>query len=170
MAHVNHGHGGSHSHGGSPDDQYAVTPPGAGYEHTDASVFIVVKFLMWLAAAAAIIHVGLAFLFGLFAAQRVERAEPRFPLAATEERRLPPEPRLQQFPREDILNYRIGQRDALESYAWTDKQAGTVRIPIQDAMRLVLERKMLQSRPAENAADPSAIPSDASGGRTMVKR
>jgi hypothetical protein len=175
MAHVNHGHSGSHSHSvshshsGSPDDQYAATPPGAGYEHTDASVFIVVKFLVWLAAAAVVIHVGLAFLFGLFAAQRVERAEPRFPLAATDEQRLPPEPRLQQFPREDILNYRITQRDALETYGWTDKQAGTVHIPIQDAMKLVLDRKMLPSR-QQNADDPSAIPSDASGGRTAVKR
>jgi hypothetical protein len=162
MAHVNHS-------GGSADDQYGDTPPGAGYEHTDASVFIIVKFLLWLAAAAVIIHVGLAFLFGLLSTQRVERAEPRFPLAATEQQRLPPEPRLQQFPREDILKYRVGERDALETYGWRDKTAGTVHIPIQDAMKLVLERKMLPSRP-QPGDEPSAIPSDASAGRTVVKR
>ena len=154
----------------STDDQYAETPPGAGYEHTDASVAIVVKFLAWLAISAVVIHVGLALLFGAFATRRVERAEPRFPLAVHEGPRLPPEPRLQRFPREDILSFRLGEEATLQRYGWIDKDAGTVHIPIQDAMRAVLERKMLASRPRKPIEDPTLIPSDASAGRTMERR
>ena len=31
----------------SPDDQYLETPPGAGYEHTDASIAPLVHFAFW---------------------------------------------------------------------------------------------------------------------------
>lgn len=152
------------------DHQYLETPPQAGYEHTDASVFIIVKFLAWLGVSAVVIHVGLALLFNAFAARRVERTEPRFPLAAQEGPRLPPEPRLQQFPREDIMRFRLGEEAALQNYGWVDKDAGTVRIPIQDAMRLVLERNVLQSRPQRPAEDAALMPADASAGRTMERR
>jgi hypothetical protein len=150
----------------SADDQYLETPHGAGYEHTDASVRIVVKFFLWLALAAAIIHFGLALLFNLFAEQRVERGEPRFPLAVRDEPRQPPEPRLQRFPREDILNFRLGEEAVLHNYGWVDRSAGTVHIPIQEAMRLTLERKVLASRP-QRIEEPGPMPSDASAGRTV---
>lgn len=154
----------------SADDQYLATPSGAGYEHTDASVYIIVKLVMWLVVAAVVIQIGLALLFDAFAARRVERTEPRFPLAAREEPLMPPEPRLQRFPREDILNFRMREEEALKSYGWIDKGAGAVRIPIQDAMRLVLERKMLPSRPAATTPEPMVMPSDSSAGRTMETR
>lgn len=154
------------------DDQYLATPPGAGYEHTDASVWIIAKFMFWLVVAAVIIHVGLALLFNLFAEQRVETTGPRYPLAVDEGPRLPPEPRLQRFPRQDIMNYRIGEENVLQNYGWVDKGAGTVHIPIHDAMRLMLERKTLASRPQDPAQAPAAslMPSDASAGRTMERR
>jgi hypothetical protein len=169
MEHVHHdaiGHA-------SADDQYQATPPGAGYEHTDASVWIVAKFLFWLAVAAVIIHVGLALLFNLFVEQRVERTAPRYPLAANEGPRQPPEPRLQRFPREDILNFRLAEEAALQNYGWVDKAAGTVHIPIQEAMRLTLERKMLASRPAgpnQPAPGVEMMPADSSSGRTSERR
>ena len=155
---------------GSADDQYAATPPGAGYEHTDASVGVIIKFMLWLAAAAVVIHVGLALLFGVFATRRIERAEPRFPLAAQEGPRLPPEPRLQRFPREDILRFRLGEEATLQNYGWIDKATGSVHIPIQEAMRLVLERKMLQSRAQPPSGAATSIPSDSSAGRTVERR
>jgi hypothetical protein len=154
----------------SADDQYLETPTGAGYEHTDASVRIIVKFLVWLGVAAAIIHVGLALLFGAFATRRVERGEPRFPLAIHQEPQLPPEPRLQRFPREDILNFRLREEEILQHYGWIDKSSGSVRIPIQDAMRLTLERHTLRSRPQRPAEDPTPMPSDSSAGRTLERR
>jgi hypothetical protein len=154
----------------SAEDQYLETPSGAGYEHTDASVYIVLRFILWLAVAAVVIHIGLALLFDALAARRVERTEPRFPLAVRDEPLVPPEPRLQRFPREDILNLRMREEQELQSYGWIDRGAGAVRIPIHDAMRLVLERKMLPARAERPALDPMPMPSDASGGRTLERR
>jgi hypothetical protein len=156
----------------SADDQYLATPAGAGYEHTDANIWIIVKFLVWLAIAAGVIHIGLALLFNLLVEQRVARTAPRYPLAVGEGPRLPPEPRLQRFPREDILNFRTGEEQLLQNYGWTDRSAGAVHIPIQDAMRLVLERRLLTSRPQDPAAPPAAgqLPADSSAGRTFERR
>ena len=141
----------------SADAQYEATPPGAGYEHTDANVWIIAKLVFWLVVAAALIHIGLAVLFNLFVSQHVERGVPRFPLAVGEGPRLPPEPRLQRFPREDITTFRLGEDAVLENYGWVDRNAGVVHIPIQDAMRLTLERKLLPSRPnPQRASRPKA--------------
>jgi hypothetical protein len=154
----------------TPDDQYRETPIGAGYEHTDANVWLIAKFVVGLIVAAVIIHFGLALLFNVFVSQRVARVEPRFPLATTEGERLPPEPRLQRFPREDIMRFRTGEEALLQNYGWIDQKAGVVHIPIQDAMRLVLERKMLQSRPDPGATAADMLPADSSAGRTLANR
>jgi hypothetical protein len=160
---------------GTADDQYRETPPGAGYEHTDANIWIIAKFIFWLAVAAVIIHFGLALLFNLFVEQRVERTDPRYPMAATEGERLPPEPRLQgapgsPYPREAILNFRSGEETLLHNYGWIDQKTGAVHIPIEDAMRLMLERKALPSRAAAEDGDPGMMPADSSAGRTTEGR
>ena len=51
---------------GSPDDEHLETPPGSTYEHTDANVGIIVRFVVWLAVSAVVIHVGLGFLYQVF--------------------------------------------------------------------------------------------------------
>lgn len=155
----------------SADDQYRETPPGAGYEHTDAGTWTILKFLLWLAGSAVLIHAGLALLFNLFVEQRVEHQAPKYPLAVGEGPRVPPEPRLQRFPREDIMNFRIGEDAALHQYGWVDRNAGIVRIPIQEAMRLTVERG-LPARPLDAAQDAAydTIPADSSAGRTVERR
>ncbi len=77
----------------------------------------------------------------LFFTGRSAQTGPReFPLAVTHEQRLPPEPRLQTNPREDLADLRRAEERVLDSYGWVDKDAGVVRIPIDDAMRLTVER------------------------------
>jgi hypothetical protein len=165
----------------SPDPEYAVTPPGAGYEHTDANVWIIGKFALWLVISALIIHVGVGLMFGLFVDQRQVEGEARFPLAVGTGLRLPAEPRLQRFPANEAYDLRLGEAAELESYGWVDRNAGTVRIPISEAMRLVVERG-LPSRAAAPASPsatagtaapsetPDLIPADSSSGRTMERR
>ena len=150
----------------SPDEQYLDTPPGAGHEHTDAHVWIIVKFLAWLAVAAVVIHLGLAFLFGVFVKQREVRTPLQYPLAAGGQSvQLPPEPRLQRFPREDIMTFRTAEEATLNSYGWVNKEEGTVHIPIAEAMKLTLERG-LPTRGGKAAA-PVVVPppTDSSAGR-----
>ena len=42
----------------SADDEYLETPPGAEYEHTDANVWMIAKFLLWLVISAVTMPVG----------------------------------------------------------------------------------------------------------------
>ena len=51
---------------------------------------------------------------------------------------LPPEPRLQNHPREDLLALRRAEDAVLNSYGWVDRTAGIVRIPIDQAIRRTL--------------------------------
>ncbi len=55
-------------------------------------------------------------------------------------RELPPAPRLQIAPAQALKAYLADEQTKLESYGWVDRQAGIVRIPIDRAMKLSLER------------------------------
>jgi hypothetical protein len=160
-------------HHSSPDDEYAFTPEGAGYEHTDAAVGPVAKFLFWLFVAAIATHFGLAGVYKLLIDQgvRSEASERRYPLAASEGPRLPPVPRLQQFPRNELYTFSRDERERLGSYGWENKAAGTVHIPIEEAMRLTVERGLpVQASDAAQPATLGMMPADSSSGRTMEKR
>jgi hypothetical protein len=155
------------------DLEYLVNPPGTEYEHTDASVWTIAKFGLWLLVSAVLIHIGLGLLYALYIEQSKATAEQPYPLAAAAEPRQPPPPRLQQFPRNEITDFRLQEEAKLNNYGWANKEAGTVHIPIDEAMKLVLQRGTLQSRP-ENAAQPEPapglMPSDSSSGRVMERR
>jgi hypothetical protein len=157
---------------GPADLEYLETPQGSTYEHTDASVWIIVKFLFWLAASAVIIHVGLGLIYAMLIDRAMETGEQQYPLAASQGERLPPTPRLQQFPRNDLYDFRRGEQEFLEGYGWLNKEAGIVHIPIEDAMRLTIERAVTSRTPANGAVPetPGMMPSDASAGRMMERR
>jgi len=53
---------------------------------------------------------------------------------------VPPEPRLQTNPRQDLSDLRAREDQTLSSYGWVDRNAGVVRIPIDQAIKLTLER------------------------------
>jgi hypothetical protein len=78
---------------------------------------------------------------------------------AAERAKLPPEPRLQlspnseeqidkkeppdlkkQHPLEEMKQLRKSWDDQLNGYSWVDEQAGVVRLPIEDAKKLLLQR------------------------------
>ena len=149
------------------------TPAGSTYEHTDANVGVIVRFLIWLLVSAVITHVGLGVMYQLFIDRSiVAEAEQPYPLAAGQPEQLPPAPRLQQFPQNDIYRFRTDENALLERFGWMNREAGIVHIPIEEAMRLTLERGTLQSRAlAQPAPAPTGLmPSDSSAGRTMERR
>ena len=163
----------SSGHHASPDDEYAFTPEGASYEHTDAAIAPVAKFLFWLFIAAIITHFGLAGVYKLMIDQGVsaEASERRYPLAANEEPRLPPVPRLQQFPHNELNTFTNEERARLETYGWENKAAGTVHIPIEEAMRLTVERGLpVQAGDPARSSALGMMPADSSAGRTLEKR
>jgi hypothetical protein len=64
-----------------------------------------------------------------------------------QDRPLPPLPRLQAEPVQDLTQLRAQQDDALNAYGWVDRTNGVVHIPINRAMDLLLERGALPVRP-----------------------
>src|SRR5688500_7095339 len=175
-------------HHASADDEYLFQPPSAGHEHSDASVWIIVKFGLWLAVSAAVISAGMYLFFALFVKQS-EETTAEYPLAVGQEHRLPAAPRLQQFPVNEHYEFRQREDAVLEEYGWVDKDYGIVRMPIADAMKLAGERGLpaRAAQPAATAArpEPAAVPTqqdaapqqtpglmpaDSSAGRTMERR
>lgn len=157
---------------GSADDEY-LPAPGSAYEHTDAHTWTIAKFCVWLAVSAVLIHLGLGAMYQLLISQseRQQAAVVRYPLVSGQGPRLPPVPRLQQFPANDIYQFRQAERELLTTYGWQNREAGTVRIPIAEAMRLTVERG-LPARAEDPAAamDPAVMPADSSSGRTWEQR
>ena len=172
----------AHDKHASAENEYVVRPEGSGHEHTDANVWIIAKFGLWLAVSAIVISAGMGLLFGLFVKQS-EEGVAEFPLAVGQEQRLPDAPRLQQFPDNEFHEFRLREGAVLDQYGWVNKDAGVVRMPIAEAMRRVVESGLpvraqaAQDQPAGQAQQgtapqqtPGQMPADSSAGRTMEGR
>jgi hypothetical protein len=83
------------------------------------------------------------------------------PAARREADRQPPEPRLQENPILDVQQLREQERALLNGTAWVNEKAGIVRIPIEQAMDLLVERGLppVPARPADLATPAPAEPS-----------
>jgi hypothetical protein len=86
------------------------------------------------------VHLLVWVLFGYLSGRETRQGAREHPLALTREAQLPPEPRLQTHPREDLRDLRAHEDEVLTSYGWVDKNTGVVRIPIEEAMKIVVER------------------------------
>jgi hypothetical protein len=100
----------------------------------------VLGFGAGLIVAAALVHFSVWLLFMYFSTREAQRVAPQYPLATGQIERLPPEPRLQTNPREELRDMRAQEDAILGSYAVVDKDAGVVRIPIDEAMKLIVQR------------------------------
>jgi len=73
-------------------------------------------------------------------------------------RRTPPEPRLERDPLAPRRALRAEEDARLKSYGWIDRTAGKVRIPIDRAMEIVLERGIPGGKPMAAGAPAPAAP------------
>jgi hypothetical protein len=65
---------------------------------------------------------------------------PANPMAQTDQQQFPPQPRIEEHPAEELQQLHAHEDSILSTYGWTDKKAGIVRIPIDRAMELQLQR------------------------------
>ena len=114
--------------------------PGVHHETTDVNFRGIVGFGVGLMVTGILVAFVVWVLFKYFDSREAHRVAPEYPLAATQESRLPPEPRLQTNPREDLQDLRTQEDRILNSYGWVDKNAGIARIPIEEAMKLTVQR------------------------------
>jgi hypothetical protein len=105
-----------------------------GHERSDFNPAAVVLFGAVLAATIAAV-VALSFFFMRFAAQR----EPSPQAAARERAAVAPRLQVQGF--NELREMREAENRVLNSYAWIDRKAGIVQIPVERAMEILAEKE-----------------------------
>ena len=114
--------------------------PEVVHEGSDVNVRAILGFGAGLMALAFVVHIFLWWLLGVYTRQ-AERAQTQvYPLAAGQQEQLPALPRFQENPQQDMRALRAKQQALLEGYAWVNRDGGVARIPIEEAMRIVVER------------------------------
>lgn len=127
-------------------------PPHSGHETSDVSIRGVAIFALGLALLVIFSLMAVYGLLTLLSERRVGADIAPSPLAT---RKIPPEPRLQVNPAVDLKEMRAAENEILSSYGWVDRESGIVRIPIDRAKKLLVE-KGLPERP-----ERSPVPSPA---------
>jgi hypothetical protein len=131
---------------------------GVSYEKEDADTRLVIRAGIVLALVTLVASALVLVLFRWLAEREARSDAPPPPMVRTEPGRLPPAPRLQTLPAQDLAAVRAEEDRTLGTYGWVDERAGTVRIPIDEAMRLLAQRG---EAPLPRVS-PSAAPSPAS--------
>jgi hypothetical protein len=130
---------------------HAPAQAGPGYERRDVNTRAILYFVAVLFILLVVSLVSMRWLFGYFSA-----TQPLGPAASpfTNVRTLPAGPRLQVQPVADLDLVRAAQEETLHSYSWVDRANGKVRIPIERAMDLLVERPLpaRQSLPSKVSA------------------
>jgi hypothetical protein len=127
--------------------------PTVHHEESDVDIGAIFKIGTGLIILAAVVYVVVWLVFVYFNRREAANLKVQYPLAAGQELRLPPAPRLQVTPRQDLRDLRAREDQILNSYQWVDRSAGIVRIPIAEAMKLTVERG-LPVRPSPGQAKP----------------
>jgi hypothetical protein len=113
--------------------------PQVGHERTDWRVRPIIWSLVGLLVVGVIGHFTLWFLF-TFVVNMGVRSDPVPPPLARTTPEPPAGPQLQVSPAQDWVTMRSQQSQLLNSYGWVDQGSGVVRIPIERAIEMTLER------------------------------
>lgn len=125
-----------------------------GYEHSDADVSSLGRFGLTLAILIALVMLAMVPTYDFFA-KHDSLGPPASPFE--NQRTLPPQPRLQTQPASALKSYCEMEQQQLSTYGWVDQHNGVVRVPVDRAMDMVLQ-KGLPARPADQAAESSVTP------------
>jgi hypothetical protein len=110
-----------------------------GHEDSDIRVSAFKRVLIAFVVVAVAIHLGVWWLYQYFRTEDQRRDARRTRVEASPP--VPPEPRLQVNPQADFQEYLRKQQEILGSYGWVSRAEGKVRIPIDRAMGIVVERE-----------------------------
>jgi hypothetical protein len=149
----------AHKHGHGADNGQSDS---SAYETRDVKIRPLVVFIAGLTIVGIFTYLVVFVMFRLFSGEaarqdaQVAPSTTSRPAPAPGEERLPPEPRIQANPGADMQRLREQEEAILTTYGWVDRSAGVARIPIDVAMRQVLEEG-LPVRPTDGAA-PAAGP------------
>ena len=141
--------------------------PDVAHESTDISIRGVLWFVVILAVTVIVVQLAMAGLMKVF--EHYEAANDQFVSPqAVPAGTLPPEPRLQTTPWEDLKEFRAGEELTLQTYGWVDQKSDVVRLPIDKAKALLLQRGIPVRAGAPN--DPTEGTHVASSGESNSAR
>jgi hypothetical protein len=118
----------------------------ARHEKSDASAAGIAILGLSLVIGAILMHLSLGWMLKTLK----KRGAPSVPAPRAEiviQERIPPgTPRLQVAPRKESARYLQEQNHLLSTYGWIDSRSGTVRIPIDRAIDLMIEGAPARSK------------------------
>ena len=163
----------------TPDVSF-ITNPDVAHEESDVAVRPLLWFVGGLTFFTIVVCLIVLLMFSYFLRRERSQELEASPLARQGEERLPPEPRLQLAPGWNVTSddgkkheldytakrnyvpqpgseYSIVRGEwakELDDYGWADQQAGTVRVPVDKAIDIYLQRQQAKQPPQQ--AQPGA--------------
>ena len=190
----------------TPDVSY-ITNPDVAHEESDVAVRPLLWFVGGLTAFTIVVCLATLIMFAYFLNREKSQELKASPLARQGDERLPPEPRLQLAPgfgvttddgkrhnlsyegkmervpqpQDEYLAVRDEWMRELNDYGWADEKAGTVRVPVDEAMKRYLQqhppKQPGQQQPqgqapatGAQAAPKEQTPSDSSSGQRTEQK
>jgi len=149
----------------STEPNHANHAGNGGYERQDIGAASVLYFLLGLAVAGLFVYFIVAGLYSFMNKQSEAQQAPVNPLvtnAPADTRRIPrdypqgafPNPKLEEDERGQLNAIRLKEEETLSTYGYLDKNTGTVRIPIDRAMDLIVQRGL----PTRASGTPESVP------------
>jgi hypothetical protein len=155
-----------------------VDNPEVSYDRTDMSAKAIVGFFIFLAIAGIFMHLILWGLYKRFAGAYKADTQLANPIYSST-RQLPgdpvrsfPAPRLQPDDVADMNKFRADEEIILNTYDWVDQQQGTVRVPIEQAIKALAQQGLpVRPEPPDNAGvELQQAPTPGSGGAMTQQR
>ncbi len=133
-------------------------PAQAGHEKRDVDVHKVAIYGVGLVVVITLIGIGASFLAFKYLVHKTE-SEVAPPSPLYDIRQHAPEPRLLPQPWRNMAELRAAAEQQLGTYGWVDRPNGIVRIPIDHAMNLLIQRGLPQRPDGLEVAPPEAADS-----------
>ena len=134
-----------HHHTGPSSEQ----PPSHGdvaFESSDIDTRTILAYLFYLALSVVAAFIVSVFVFRFMTKMAADSDTPMAPVHRGIGATMPPEPMLQGVPGHetdpqlDLRLKRAADEAANEKYDWTNKPAGIARIPVEEAMKIIVSK------------------------------
>jgi hypothetical protein len=116
------------------------------FESSDIDTRTILSYMLYLALSVVAAFIASVFIFRFTSKMAADSDTPMAPVHRGVGATMPPEPMLQGVPGHetdpqlDLRMKRAADEAANEKYDWTDKQAGIARIPVEEAMKIIVSK------------------------------
>lgn len=151
---------------------HETTPSGQGHETGDVSPRAIYRLTVLIILSAVIIHLGVWWVFRDLQDRQKYGMPEANPLALENRGRLPPPPQLEGLQQ---MNRPFEEKPSPtlrpDSYGWVDRKTEIVRVPVDRAMSLIVERKLIPSSGSQSQGQSphAGLPSPSNSGRGAPK-